>query len=261
MNMLYRHHRGSIAYTLLGLLLVGFLLMRPSVDLVPTEEPGYTLQGSLATSDDGRLPGVDVSHYQGRVKWRLVEKAGMRFAYLKSTQGMHYVDPRYQRNARVLKRIGLPFGPYHFFVPGVDPIDQARHFLRTVEIGDGSLPPVLDIEVAHDLEPGEIQAAVSDWLQHVEAETGCRPMIYTNRSFWIQYLDPKDGNAALKRYPIWLAQYAARPKLPSGIDRWNLWQHTESGRVSGIDTGVNMSWFAGNPADLAAFTCGKGGSA
>ena len=56
--MLHRHHRGSIVYALLGLLLVGFLLLRPAVDLVPTQEPGYTLHGSLATSDDGRLPPV-----------------------------------------------------------------------------------------------------------------------------------------------------------------------------------------------------------
>src|SRR5688500_16792562 len=43
-------------------------------------------------------PGVDVSHYQGAINWSSVRNAGIQFAYIKSTEGTGFKDPRFNTN-------------------------------------------------------------------------------------------------------------------------------------------------------------------
>lgn len=246
---------GNLLYLLFGLVVFGLLLVRPAADLgpppaAPIQVAGAPLTSALLSAGGGRLPGVDVSHYQGRVAWRQVADSGVEFVFLKSTEGIHYVDPRYHRNAQALARTALLAGAYHFYDPAHDPIEQAEHFLATVEIGKGSLPPVLDVETARDLTPEAIRSGVIQWMRHVEQRTGCRPVLYTNPSFWRRYLDPQ-----LATHPLWLAQYAPKPKLPEGVDNWTFWQHSDRGEVAGIEGGVDLNWFDGDVSALTAITC------
>src|SRR5687767_14111397 len=60
------------------------------------------------------VQGVDVSKYQGDIDWDRVRAAGMRFAYLKVSEGGDVVDPRFYENWENAARAGLPRGAYHF---------------------------------------------------------------------------------------------------------------------------------------------------
>jgi lysozyme len=40
------------------------------------------------------VKGVDVSHYQGAIDWRALRDSGIRFAYIKATEGARIRDPR-----------------------------------------------------------------------------------------------------------------------------------------------------------------------
>ena len=40
------------------------------------------------------IPGIDVSHYQGSIDWAKVKAAGIRFVYVKASQGADFTDPR-----------------------------------------------------------------------------------------------------------------------------------------------------------------------
>ena len=42
--------------------------------------------------------GIDVSHYQGEVNWPAVAGAGVRFAFIKATDGIQDIDPRFAQN-------------------------------------------------------------------------------------------------------------------------------------------------------------------
>ena len=42
--------------------------------------------------------GIDVSHYQGDIRWSRLPNAGVDFAYIKATEGGDYVDPNFATN-------------------------------------------------------------------------------------------------------------------------------------------------------------------
>ncbi len=39
-----------------------------------------------------KVRGIDVSNYQGDVQWDKISAAGIGFAYMQATQGLHFVD-------------------------------------------------------------------------------------------------------------------------------------------------------------------------
>ncbi|WP_168798026.1 glycoside hydrolase family 25 protein [Pacificoceanicola onchidii] len=211
--------------------------------------------GAQAAASTTPLAGIDVSHYQGTVHWGQVARAGMQFAYVKATAGLTYKDPRYSANISGARKAGLTAGAYHFYIPGDDPIKQAEHYLSHVTVGPGSLPPALDLEsIPASDSDSDVGDTALKWLKHVEEKTGCKPVIYSNGSYYREYL-----GKPLEGYPFWLAEYANHPRLPSGIKDWTFWQHSQTGRVTGITGHVDLDLFQGTPADLAALTC-KGAS-
>jgi hypothetical protein len=59
------------------------------------------------------VEGIDVSHWQGDVDWEAVAESGVRFAYIRASQGVDLVDRRVERNARLIGGT-MPNGFYHF---------------------------------------------------------------------------------------------------------------------------------------------------
>src|SRR6266478_5644563 len=65
------------------------------------EPPSRAFPYEFRFPDDVRTDkvfGIDVSHYQENVEWEKVAKQGIRFAYIKATQGEEYYDPAFERN-------------------------------------------------------------------------------------------------------------------------------------------------------------------
>ena len=254
-------NKNAILYGIAALLVATILLLRPAAQIAPDDEPATATGGNAKTSDETHetasenkpsslLAGIDVSHYQGDIDWAAVKASGIGFAYLKATDGITYVDARYATHAAELKKLGLPHGGYHFYEPKDDPIAQAKHYLGKVAFASGSLPPVLDVEITSGLKPAQIRAGVMQWLEFVEKQTGCRPMIYSYAAYWNQNLGGEFAD-----YPLWLADYAPRPKLPDDVKTWRFWQHSQKGRVRGIDSSVDLNWFNGDRAALAEIVC------
>ena len=198
---------------------------------------------------DGPLPGIDVSHWQGTIDWEAVAADGVEFAFVKATEGGDYTDPRFAENWAGARRAGVVRGAYHFFRPQTDATAQAAHFLRTVQLAPGDLPPVLDVEVTDGRSAAAIADGVRTWLQEVERATGRRPIIYTRASFWTGQMDGGFG-----AYPLWVAHYGvSAPNIPAGWSGWTFWQHSDAGRVDGISGAVDLDWFNGGRAELDAF--------
>lgn len=198
--------------------------------------------------DGAPLPGIDVSHWQGTIDWDAVAADGVVFAFIKATEGGDYTDPRFAANWAAARRAGVVRGAYHFFRPQTDGAAQAAHFLRTVPLAEGDLPPVLDVEVTDGKSAEAVAAGVRTWVQAVEAATGRRPIVYTRASFWTAQM------GSFGAYPLWVAHYrAAEPNVPAGWSRWTFWQHTDAGRVAGIAGDVDLNWFNGGRRELEAF--------
>ncbi len=204
------------------------------------------------------LPGIDVSHHNGRIDWDAVAGEGVVFAYAKATEGTVMRDPRFSSNWKGMRDAGLLRGAYHFFRPAQSVERQAERFLARIgEPAPGDLPPMLDLEEtsrASDewlgIERSRRTLLALAWLDLVERALGRKPVVYTRAGFIRNTLgDP----GALTGYPIWLAQYAsAAPTVPAGWNTWSIWQHTDRGRVAGIAGNVDLDRFNGFRADLLA---------
>ncbi|MBV9110138.1 MAG: glycoside hydrolase [Gemmatimonadetes bacterium] len=215
---------------------VAAMALAPAV----AQAPVRASRGS--TDEAASARGIDVSHYQGRIDWTAVEGDGVGFAFVKATEGTSFVDPAFRRNWDALGETRILRGAYHRFRPGRDAVAQAEHFLAVARIGEGALPPVLDVEATDGVSDARLVRGVRAWLAAVEQRTGVRPVVYTKPGFRRAHL----GNA-LDDYPLWIAEYGVdSPSHP----RWTFWQHSERGRVAGIAKPVDLDRFNGSHAEL-----------
>lgn len=190
------------------------------------------------------LQGIDVSHYQGTIDWQQVAQAGIRFVFVKATQGITVVDPQFQTNWQGAKAAGLLRGAYHFFEPDDDPGLQVQNLLAALGGDPGELPPALDVETHGDAV--QILAGVQSWIALVEAALGRTVILYTSPGFWKTL-----GAPGLPGQPLWIAEYGvSAPKLPAGWTDWTFWQSSQSGTVAGIQGAVDLDEFQGTLEDL-----------
>jgi len=197
--------------------------------------------------------GIDVSYYQGAIDWNAVAGSGIRYAFLKATEGVACVDRAFAKNRAKAAQAGILRGAYHFFSPTDPPAPQASLFLRTVgQLEPGDLPPVLDLEAPDHWisipQPERIRV-VTEWLEAVESALGGPPIVYLSPAFAIEVLK---NHPALARHRAWLAHYtdAPSPRIPKPWASWTFWQHTHGGRTPGISTPVDLNWFNGSLDDL-----------
>jgi len=191
------------------------------------------------------IHGIDVSKYQNIIDWGSVKdmKVGdvqLSFAFIKATEGLGNEDAYFQRNWKKAKDAGLARGAYHFFLSTKSGKAQAENFINSVQLEPGDLPPVLDIEQTYGISSEKLRERAKEWLQTVQDYYHIQPIIYTNVDFYKQYL--RDDFDA---YPLWVAHYLQKER-PSIYRAWAFWQHSEGGRVNGIQTKVDFDVFNGD---------------
>lgn len=195
------------------------------------------------------IHGIDVSHYQHDISWKDVKQmkvndVAIGFAFIKATEGIDNVDAQFRNNMANAKEAGMARGAYHFFIGSKSGKLQAAHFVETVYLKKGDLPPVLDVEQANGASVFDIQQRVGDWLKLVEKRYKVKPIIYSNIDFYNTFLAGRFDD-----YPLWIAHYLEKNK-PRIQRNWIFWQHNESGHVNGIRSNVDFNVFNG---DSAAF--------
>lgn len=181
--------------------------------------------------------GIDVSWHSGTVDWDAVRAAGHTFVFLKATEGVDLPDPSFADHWRAAGDAGLVRGAYHFYVTEDDPEAQARLFISKVALAPGDLVPVVDVEtIGHDTAPG-VAARLQTFCDLIEKHYGVRPIIYTSPTFWNRHLDASFGH-----HPLWIAEYGVEsPTVPTGWNRWHLWQWRENATVPGVEKGADIS--------------------
>lgn len=208
----------------------------------PASPPSASLD--TAASDSVRYHGIDVSHHQGDVDWGAVKADSITFVFVKATEGNTYTDPKFMENWEAVKNAGLVRGAYHFFHPDDDALAQAEHFIATVRLEPGDLPPVLDIEVSEGVSTEGIDEDVQVWLEKVAETYGVNPIIYSGLHFIEANLS--DGFEA---YPLWLAEYTdSLPQPPGDWERWTFWQYADEDEIEGIVGTVDRSIHHGTEA-------------
>jgi lysozyme len=210
------------------------------------------------------LHGIDVSHHNEWIDWPRVRQSGVRFAIIKASEGNGYIDPLYEQNLKGALSSGIMPGSYHFFLPRIDPLEQARHYVRVLQenaVDAPTLPPCIDIETA-GLTKAALNQAVRLFLDEIRKLTGRTGIIYVSPGFWSTYLPvPVISGYKLTggsvdwaaQYPLWLAHYTSGwPYQVYPWVGWRFWQYSSAGKISGVVTKVDLNLFNGSEAELAA---------
>jgi len=213
--------------------------------------------GSSAQAQTG-LSGIDVSNWQRQIDWVSVAGTGSSFVFAKATEGTTFTDLTFPLNRSGSTVLGMRFGAYHMGRPSgssdsavvASAIAQADYFLSVATPLRGELLPVLDVEYDGGLSVARLSLWVQTWLEHVDARTGLKPLVYVSPSFWKTKLGDSPVVAAAG-YRLWIAHWtkAALPILPGaswGGLGWSFWQWSNCQKVVGISGCVDGDRFNGS---------------
>ncbi|MCD9595222.1 lysozyme [Streptomyces sp. 8ZJF_21] len=193
--------------------------------------------GLLAT-----VEGVDVSSHQGNVNWSTLWSSGVRFAYVKATEGTSYTNPNFTQQYNGSYNVGMIRGSYHFALPNNSTgAAQANYF---VDHGGGwskdgkTLPGALDMEynpygaTCYGLSASAMVNWIKSFSSTYKSRTGRDPVIYTSTSWW----KTCTGNSAAFGgiNPLWIPRYGSSVgELPAGWGFHTIWQYTSTGPTVG----------------------------
>lgn len=240
----------AVGVALLALYIWGFY----TIFVSPTAFRWRAIYGDASYPDGYDIRGIDISHYQGKIDWNLlrsatIEGCPLRFVMIKATEGSTKLDECFADNFYQAREHGLIRGAYHFWSNKSTPREQAYYFLSKVPLEPGDLPPVLDVEhKPKDRSTEDFQRDVLTWLHIVEDRYHVKPIIYTYYKFKQQYLNAP----VFDDYPYWIAHYYVDKVEYKGP--WKFWQHTDVGRISGIEGYVDFNIYNGSYYDMKELT-------
>jgi lysozyme len=201
------------------------------------------------------VAGIDVSHHNGAIDWKAVAASGVRFAYIKATEGQTWFDQQCRTNIAAAREQGIKVGVYHFATPSATAQDaegEAMHLWQMAStLGRLDLPPVLDIESnPNGLTQAQMSAWVSRWSATTAVKWGRRPIVYTFSAF-LGALGTGEWTNVL---PLWLARYTNDndPGRTAPWSKWTIWQHSTEPGVPGTTGRIDRNWLAGGTAGLCA---------
>ena len=139
--------------------------------------------GSDAGTQSTYTVGIDVSHYQGEVNWPAVAEAGVRFAFIKATEGTSYKDPNFNANYVNAYNAGVIRGAYHFARPNISAGSTQANYLASNggawSADSRTLPAALDLEgnpysggYCYGLSTTGMRNWVQDFLNTYRSRTG-----------------------------------------------------------------------------------------
>lgn len=201
--------------------------------------------GAILTTVNGATIGIDVSKWNGKIDWNAVKSSGVdyviiRCGYRGSSSGALIEDINFKQNIQGATAAGLKVGVY-FFSQAVNEVEAVKEASFAISLVQGyklTYPIFIDTEPsggrADNLSVAARTAVVNAFCQTIE-NAGYRAGVYTSKSWFEKKLNVND----LSKYKIWVARYA--PKLDYA-GRYDMWQYTDKGTVSGISGKVDMNY-------------------
>ncbi len=182
------------------------------------------------------LKGVDISSYQADVDMRTLSDQGVRFAYIKATEGSSHRDEMFSKNWKNASETSLKVGAYHFFSFESSGETQANNYIETVGSLKGKLIPAVDVEIygkfkENPPEKDDVTRQLKILLAVLEDEYKVKPMIYVQKDFYDKYLKEE-----FKDYPLWARNVFFPVYLEFGGD-WMIWQYKDRGKLEGYSGG------------------------
>ena len=199
------------------------------------------------------VTGIDISSHQGDVDWKVLSDNHISFVFIKATEGSDFKDKRYKENHLKARENNIVAGAYLFYKFNRDGQVQAENFIKTVQLSDNDLPPVVDFELSYGnrfsrISHPQVQNQLLRCLFELEKHYKCKPIIYTNVDTYNKYI-----KGFFDEYPLWLCKLCTEPQLKT----WTFWQYTHKGLIPGIQGNVDMNIFNGTYTDFINYIYSK----
>jgi GH25 family lysozyme M1 (1,4-beta-N-acetylmuramidase) len=201
--------------------------------------------------------GIDISHHQGGAfPFKRCYVDGIRFAYLKATEGTTFRDPRFRENLRASRAANLFVAAYHY-MSSSNPAAQARNCAQ--HIGDTRVPVIIDLEPSGASKPTLGQAR--EFAAALKARGYRVTMLYFPPWYWEQVGRPNLSDS----WPTIASRYGQdnmahyRVLYPGDqSSRWaaygartpTILQYGQRGRVAGVAP-LDVNAYRGKLTDLA----------
>lgn len=202
------------------------------------------------------IKGIDVSKHNGKIDWAKVKANGYEFVYIKHSQGVGALDPKFSDHFQAAKAAGFKVGLYHFASLNspdevADAKAEAEYFLKQTSNVKADLLPVIDVETNEvNLTPSEVE----QWIQTYYDAMGGKVILYSGSWFLNSNLH---SNHKLGNIPLWLSSYPfdrtqsvvtdelipklKQPKPPIGWTHYDVWQWTGKGTLDGVKGLVDLN--------------------
>ncbi len=237
--------------TLYIVFVLGLILLYP-VAVIDGQRWTYVKEVGIKLPLKYKTHGIDLSHHNGDIDWeKVVEYAenstAVKFCFLKATEGTDLVDKKFATHWQKLDETEIIRGAYHYFNPYSDPRLQALNYILNVKLQEGDFVPVLDFEdnVNGSAAKAKLKENVKIWLEIIEKHYKVKPIIYTNKFIYNQYIK---GN--FSQYPLWISQYGGDELEGFDEGKVYFWQHSMQGRIEGIPSNVDINAYLGAETDL-----------
>lgn len=194
------------------------------------------------------LTGIDVSKWQYDINWKKVAAAGVDYAMIRlgyrgtAEAGNCAMDPYFEQNIKGALDAGLQVGVYYFTqaITVEEAIEEANIVIDALKGYNITFPVVYDTEYreggrANDLSNAERTACTKAFCDTILA-AGYTPVIYSSTNWAVLHLNLED----LGGYDFWYAYYGEPEKLYLPYE-YTMWQYSDSGRVNGIETNVDLN--------------------
>lgn len=216
---------------------------------------GAKVDFSEVDTKKGMQNGIDVSKWQGKIDWQRVKSAGIDFAIIRigyrAENGRLYRDSNADYNIQQAQKADILVGVYFFStaVNKTEATEEANFVISAIKGYKISYPVVYDCEGFKNTDSRMYNLTATDRtnnaLSFLETVTksGYEGMLYGSVS------DLADSSAFIteriaEKYKIWVAQYKNPPypqsQTPDYNGRYDMWQYTNKGVVSGIEGGCDM---------------------
>ena len=186
--------------------------------------------------------GLDVSRWQGDIDFQKVKDAGVEFVFIRvgsqrGVNGEYFIDPKFERNIKGFKEVGVPVGIYFYSYANskANAKKEAKWIIEQLKPYKIDLPVVFDWEnwsfyQEFNLSFYNITEIAKTYLKEIE-KAGYKGMFYSSKYYlenvWFDH-----------KYPVWLAHYTNKTNYQG---EYQVWQMCNNGRIPGINGDVDIN--------------------
>lgn len=194
---------------------------------------------------------IDISSFNGKIDWDKVKAFSdaasdpIDGVIIKANEGIGCVNPNLNYDMLNASRVGFPITYYHFATLNSldvinDAINEANYFIEVLKkCLDANLPLILDIEENKiGLKPEQVLSWINTFFDTLKRAGYTDLMLYSNTPYLNVNLPSSHD---LGGYKLWIAAYANKFSIPKGWLNATWWQYSDTGRISGITTNVDIT--------------------